>query len=56
MNGKQLDKFSSAEDGYKMKYMQRGGGVTFLTHPVYIKFYLLPFFYSYLYSCFYCHL
>jgi len=35
MNGKHLGKFSSAEDGHKLKYTQKSEGCTFLTHPVY---------------------
>ena len=34
MNGKQLGKFSSAEDDNKLKYMQKSLWVTFLTHHV----------------------
>jgi len=33
MNGKQLGKFSSAEDDHKLKYVQQSYGVTFLDSP-----------------------
>jgi len=36
VNGKQLDKFSSPEDGHKVKYMQKSKWVTFLTHLVHV--------------------
>jgi len=33
MNGEQLDKFSSAEDDHKLKYMQKSYGVAFFDSP-----------------------
>jgi len=51
MNGKQLGKFSSTEDGRKLKYMQSLKGFTFLTHPVLIK---NPYFFHHLLYRFGC--
>jgi len=40
MNDKQLDKFSSAEDGYKLTYMQKFKGTVIFLLTLYMCMYL----------------